>query len=58
MLLLSQDDVALRGDTAELLGKIGNPIAIPALKKTAEDPDPDVREAAEEALEALERKNN
>jgi hypothetical protein len=58
VLLLSQDDVALRGDTAELLGKIGNPTAIPALKKAAEDPDPDVAEAAEEALEALERKKN
>jgi len=57
-LLLSQDDVALRGDTAELLGKIGNPIAIPALRKAAEDPDPDVREAVEEALEALETKSN
>jgi hypothetical protein len=58
VLLLSQDDVALRGDTAELLGKIGDPSAIPALKKAAEDPDPDVREAAEEALEALEKKKN
>lgn len=51
--LLSQDDVALRGDTAELLGKIGNPSAEPALRKAAQDSDPDVREAAEEALELL-----
>ena len=51
--LLFQDDVALRGDTAELLGKIGNPASEPALRKAAEDPDPDVREAAEEALELL-----
>jgi HEAT repeat protein len=58
VLLLSQDEVALRGDTAELLGKIGNPSAIPALKKAAEDPDPDVREAVEEALEVLEKKKN
>lgn len=51
--LLSHEDVGLRGDTAELLGKIGNSAAIPALKKTLDDPDPDVREAASEALEAL-----
>jgi HEAT repeat protein len=51
--LLSHEDVGLRGDTAELLGKIGNRAAIPALKRTLEDADPDVREAATEALEAL-----
>ncbi|MFC1833385.1 thioredoxin family protein [Thermodesulfobacteriota bacterium] len=51
--LLTHEDVRLRGDTAELLGKAGNPAAIPALKKAAKDEDPDVREAAEEALEAL-----
>ncbi len=48
--LLSQDGIALRGDTAELLGKIGNPAAEPALRNATEDADPDVREAAEEAL--------
>jgi thiol-disulfide isomerase/thioredoxin len=52
--LLFDDEVALRGDTAELLGKIGNPAAIPALRKALEDPDPDVREAVEEALQLLE----
>lgn len=52
--LLFQEEAALRGDTAELLGKIGNPAAIPALRKAAEDQDPDVREAAEEALQLLE----
>ncbi len=53
--LLFQDEVGLRGDTADLLGKIGNPVAAPALRKAAEeDPDPDVREAAQEALELLE----
>lgn len=53
--LLSQDEAGLRGDTADLLGKIGNPAAIPALQKVAaEDPDPDVREAAQEALELIE----
>lgn len=52
--LLFQEEVGLRGDTAELLGKIGNPSSIPALRKVVEDPDPDVREAAQEALEILE----
>jgi HEAT repeat protein len=52
--LLFQEEVALRGDTAELLGKIGNPVALPALRKAKRDPDPDVREAVMEALQALE----
>jgi len=52
--LLFQEEVALRGDTAELLGKIGNPVALPALQKAKKDPDPDVREAVMEALHALE----
>ncbi len=51
--LVFQEDVALRGDTAELLGKIGHPAAAPALRKAVEDTDPDVREAAVEALELL-----
>ncbi|MBM3302189.1 MAG: HEAT repeat domain-containing protein, partial [Deltaproteobacteria bacterium] len=53
--ILFQDDAPLRGDTAELLGKMGNPAAIPALRSAAEDEDPDVREAALEALELLEK---
>lgn len=49
--LLAEEDVGLRGDTAEFLGKIGNPAAAEALRNVVEnDPDPDVREAAEEAL--------
>lgn len=52
--LLFQEETGLRGDTAELLGKIGNPVSIPALRKAVEDPDPDVREAVQEALEVLE----
>ena len=51
--LLSHEDIGLRGDTAELLGKIGNPDAIPALQNSLNDPDPDVREAVEEALDVL-----
>jgi hypothetical protein len=56
--LLFLDEVALRGDTAEFLGKMGNPAAIPALRKVAEDPDSDVREAVQEALQALEEAPN
>lgn len=52
--LLFTDDVGLKGDTAELLGKIGNSGAIPYLKKALIDDDEDVREAVEEALETLE----
>ncbi len=48
------DDVALKGDTAELLGKIGNKEAIDSLKLALGDDDEDVREAVQEALEALE----
>lgn len=51
--LLSHEDVGLRGDSAELLGKIGSEQAVPALEKAAQDEDPDVREAAQEALDAI-----
>jgi len=53
--LLSHENAGLRGDTADLLGRTGNPKAIPALREAAEDPDPDVSEAAREALKLLER---
>ncbi len=53
MRILSEGDTPVRGDTAELLGRIRHPAAIPALEKAAEDPNPDVREAAQEALELL-----
>ena len=49
--LLQSDDVGLRGDTASLLGRVGSRSAIPALKRVAEDPNADVRDAALEALE-------
>lgn len=44
---------ALRGDTADLLGQIGNVAAAPALQELLNDPNPDVAEAAAEALEEL-----
>ncbi len=53
--LLSDEEAGLRGDTAEFLGKIGNPAAAAVLRHVAEnDSDPDVREAAEEALLSIE----
>jgi alkyl hydroperoxide reductase subunit AhpF len=52
--LLSHEDAAVRGDTAALLGKIGDPGATQGLRKVLEDSDPDVREAAREALDLLE----
>jgi hypothetical protein len=51
--LSSGEDIALRGDTAELLANIGDPVAIPALKALLEDENPDVREAAQDALESF-----
>ena len=50
---LEAGDAALRGDTADLLGRIGHPAARPALAAHEEDPDPDVAEAVTEALERL-----
>lgn len=51
--LLGSDDATLRGDTADLLGKIGHPDARPALQKLLSDPNPDVAEIAAEVLEEL-----
>ncbi len=53
--LLNLDETALRGDTAELLGKIGDPSASGALQTLLQkENDPEVTEAAKEALERLE----
>jgi hypothetical protein len=49
--LLSHEDPRIRGDIADLLGTIGDQHAIPHLQKLANDPDPDVVEAAADALE-------
>ncbi len=51
--LTSREDAGLRGDTAELLGNIGDPRAVEALQRLLRDPDEDVREAAAEALAKL-----
>ncbi|MFH0945872.1 MAG: thioredoxin family protein [Planctomycetota bacterium] len=50
---LSAADAALRGDTADLLGQIGHPSAVPALAARIDDKDPDVAEVAREALEQI-----
>ena len=53
---LEAEDAALRGDLADLLGKIGHQDALPGLKKLCADPDPDVAEAAGEALAMINSK--
>ncbi|MEW6442139.1 MAG: thioredoxin family protein [bacterium] len=50
---LDSHDSALRGDIADLLGKIGNPIAQEALARLFRDPDPEVAEAAREAAHRI-----
>ena len=44
----------MRGDIADLLGKIADRKALPALKRLCYDPDPNVVEAAAEAVETIE----
>jgi hypothetical protein len=51
--LLSHEDARIRGDIADLLGKTGDPRAIAPMKRLATDPDPDVADAATDALELL-----
>ncbi len=51
--LLSHEDARIRGDIADFLGGVGDSRAIPYLENLTKDADPDVAEAAEEALEEL-----
>ncbi len=53
---LHDDDPARRGDTADLLGEIGHPDAKPALEELCHDDDPDVAEAAADAMEGIEQR--
>lgn len=53
LVVLGEEDAALRGDTADVLGRIGHPAAGGALEKLRHDPNPDVAEIAAEALEEL-----
>jgi len=50
---LESGDTSLRGDLADLLGRIGHPDALPALRKLSRDQNPDVAEAAAEAVESI-----
>ncbi len=50
---LSSGDAALRGDTADLLGQIGDRRAEEPLRGLLSDPNPDVVELARDALETL-----
>ena len=56
--LLEGPDVTLRGDTADLLGRIGHPVAREPLQRLLADDNPDVAEIAQEALEALEERED
>jgi thioredoxin-like negative regulator of GroEL len=51
--LLDAKDDGLRGDTVDLLAAIAHPDATGALRSLRNDPDEDIAEAAEEALEAI-----
>jgi glutaredoxin len=52
--ILGSEDAVLRGDTADLLGRIGHPAAKDPLRTLLDDPNPDVAEIASEALEEIE----
>jgi alkyl hydroperoxide reductase subunit AhpF len=51
--VLGAEDASMRGDTADLLGKIGHPAAAPALRALLSDPNADVAEIAAEVLQEL-----
>jgi len=51
--LLGIGDASIRGDTADLLGQIGHADAVDALKALSDDPNPDVAEIAQEAIEEI-----
>jgi hypothetical protein len=50
---LQADDPSRQGDTADLLAAIGHPAAREALEALLQDPNPDVAEAAADALEEI-----
>ena len=54
---LAAEDPVLRGDTADLLGRIGHRAARNPLRTLLEDPNPDVAEIASEALEEIEARS-
>lgn len=54
--LLVHPDARIRGDVADLLGKTGDTRALAGLDPLAADPDPDVAEAAAEAIANLRKR--
>jgi hypothetical protein len=55
--LLAGGDTARRGDTADLLGRIGHPAARSWLEQLASDADEELAEAAADALEVLDERD-
>jgi alkyl hydroperoxide reductase subunit AhpF len=55
--ILRAKDAAMRGDTADLLGRIGHRNAADALRALRNDPNPDVAEIASEALDEIDQRN-
>jgi HEAT repeat protein len=55
--ILPSEDAALRGDTADLLGRIAHWTARDPLRALLDDPNPDVAEIASEALEEIDDRN-
>ena len=51
--LLFHEDSRIRGDMADFLGRVGDRRVVPHLERLTSDPDPDVVEAAADALEEL-----
>jgi HEAT repeat protein len=51
--MLSHEDARIRGDIADLLGRTGDPQVIARLEPLVTDPNPDVAEAAADAIEEL-----
>jgi hypothetical protein len=53
--ILRAPDASLRGDTADLLGQIGHPLALEPLRGCLTDPNPDVVEIVRDAIAVLDR---
>jgi hypothetical protein len=54
--LLASTEAVVRGDSANLLGIIGEMIALPAMKPLLEDQDENVRLIAKEAIDEINKK--
>ena len=52
--VLNHGDVGVRTSAARAIGRLAGPALVPALQNMASDPSPDVREAAAEAIRAIE----